>query len=287
MKRYFITLIALVLVFIPACCQAEKNITMEQVVDANTRSVLCEAYGSFLMDLNKPPFGEYSTYYDAELQYAQLPSLNSLIILVPPFDYILTDDMQTYETWLYNSSLSSEMISYEPREEIVECSESDGRITLITNAPMESVPDEFLEYIDSNRSNLSHYEIVYILDAQTLAVHSIESSFIANDGTQIPYAYAAFTYGVERSDTVTSFLERLAAVQDSCNLTLVVDPDTDQEEVIEAKIPMGDKISLSLPESYPPFYLDRECTQSASAEYTVEEDMILYTRSRNTEATIE
>lgn len=105
---------------------------------------------------------------------------------------------------------------------------------------------------------------VYTLEADTLFLLELSEAVKKTDGTTEEYGVQKITYDTEMTDEMKDLYQKMNE-EPLRTVSIVLDPDTDQEKTYSATLTQGIPVYLYCPENYE-LYTDRACTQVDEAE---------------------
>lgn len=238
------------------------DVTIEQMLEANTNEKLFQQSDSILF-LQEYPFGDvmvYRTkdfkchttgddYYEAYLDgrfYCSDPvgcyaALGCFPMAVPlEEELVLNKELTLSET-------------------LVEVKEDGDRLVLTTVVVPEKV-QQTMEYFHFEYTEGDSITYEYILDAETLLYLEGNMTITGSDGTVVGSAHMTLTMDAQMPEQVETLYNRLTA-ENQKELTIILNPGTEQEEAYHTSFVDGDEVYVVLPEGYTTFYTDAECTQ--------------------------
>lgn len=242
------------------------DVTIEQMLEANTNEKLFEQSNSILF-LQEFSYGDvmvYRTkdfkclttgedYYEAYLDGRSYCSdtlgcyaaLGCFPMPVPLEEQLVFNDTLTaYET-------------------LVEVKEDGDRLVLRTVYAPEKV-QENMEYMGFEYTEGANITYEYILDARTLMYLEGNMTITGSDGSVIGSSHSTLTLDAKMPEPVETLYHRLTA-ENQKELTVVLNPGTEEEEAYHTSFAAGDEVMVVLPEGYTTFYTDAECTQVLSS----------------------
>ena len=265
-KRFLIVaMIFCLLVVLTACVTAygqEQNVTITKMLEANTNDKLFEKSNSILY-LHKCSYGDvmlYRTkdfrchttggdYFEAYLngQYYCSDSEGCYAALgCFPMSIPLDDPL----------AFNQELTMYEA---IVKEKKDGDHILLTTEVLPEKVQETMehfqLEYVEGDSIT---YE--YTLDAKTLLLLQCDMSITDRNGSLISSMHSTLTMDAQMPEQVEALYSRLTN-DNHKELTIVLNPGTEEEEAYNSIFIEGEGVMVYLPEGYTTIYTDAECTQ--------------------------
>lgn len=269
MKRIICRSIAIVLIACAvfscmcACAKKEKSIDidMAQVVEANNTENLLLQYGSVTCAYSQDGQEINLMYVDNELYYYQ-DNLGNKSIYGDDFEFTY-ENGKYYGTLIcdgsYNTQLKNILMSEDTTKEKVESAKDNGNeITVITTLNEEQTAalaeDTETEYQEGDTLKLT-----YRLDSNTRALLALSKELVHTDGSATDNGTLKVTYGEERIEDAGEMLERSKPENDLRTLTVVLDPNTENEQAYFRTVRKGDMFELVVPDGYQ-VYEDEECT---------------------------
>lgn len=240
----------------------KADITIEQMMEANTNEQLFQQSDSILF-LQEYPFGDvmvYRTedfkchttgddYYEAYLdgRFYCSDSVGCYAALgCFPMAVPLEEEL------VFNKELTLS-------ETLVEVKEDGDRLVLTTVVVPEKV-QQTMEYFHFEYTEGASITYEYILDAGTLLYLEGNMTITGSDGSLIGSSHLTLTLDAQMPEQVETLYNRLTA-ENQKELTIVLNPGTEQEEAYHTSFVDGDEVYVVLPEGYTTFYTDAECTQ--------------------------
>ena len=246
-----------------ACGNKEKNIEidMAKMVEANNTENLLSQYGSFTYIYSQDGQEISLMYVDNELYYYR-DNLGNKSITGDDFQFSY-EDGKYYGTLIcdgnYNTWLENILMSEDATKEKVESAIDDGNeITLITTLDEEQtaalMEEAAIEYQEGDTLKLEYH-----LDSKTLALLTSSEELVHTDGSATDMGTIKITYGGNRIDEAQEMFERSTPENDLRTLTIVLDPNTENEQTFFKRVRKGDMFGVVVPEGYQ-VYEDEECT---------------------------
>lgn len=245
----------------------KTSITMEEMVNAGKTDSLLAHYTSFQTQVVfEENNGVVEEYVDSDITYRQEQGYAELYVggelRYASFDgtlaAVLPIDQEPRRYYLEENSF----YAYPSLNEIIKtCRKENGRWYVTTELSAEDMQI----WAANNNYTCNEGEkmsISYELDEKTLAPITQKELLVAADGTQNSLLTVTVTYNTEKPDLAKTMLEHLSSTENLRSVTVVVNPDTEEEQTFTMKIPKGDSISIDSPEEYEGFYTDRACTQT-------------------------
>ena len=151
--------------------------------------------------------------------------------------------------------------------------QKDGRITVKTVMSQKTI-DSLVDFgVTSGRCE-------YVLDAKTREIISIFSSYTFADGT-VSDSVIEMSYDVEMPEVLKEFLEHVNSTEDLRNVTIVINPGTDKEEIKSIQAPKGMVIGFEfdIVTGYEiEFYTDAACTEAYDPYAGTDSDLTVYVK---------
>lgn len=241
------------------------TITMEEIVSANKNETLVSRYSSFQNTLVDET-GTLTNYADAEIYYSDWPDDDYGELYINGeqvyshngdvcFAELCADEgpiLFYTDNILYSDSSTSEIIK--------SCEEKDGYLYITTELPREDTRDS-MEERNYTYTEGEYLRIEYVLDAETLAQQSCTEIEVKADGTERLLGTNTVEYGLERPEKAQNLYEHVFAEDNLRTVTVIADPDTDDEKTYTKQIPIGDEVSIRVPGEDKACYADRACTE--------------------------
>lgn len=246
-----------------ACEKKEKSIEidMAQVAEANNTENLLMQYGSFTYVNSKNGQEANLMYVDNELYYYQ-DNLGNKSIYGDDFEFTY-ENGKYYGTLIcdgdYNKKLKNILMSEDTAEEKVESAkDNDNEITVITTLNEEQTA-ALAEDMGTEYQKGDTLRLTYRLNSSTLALLALSKELVHTDGSASNTETITVTYGEERIDDAQEMLERSKPENDLRTLTVVLDPNTENEQTYFRTVRKGDMFEVVVPDGYQ-VYEDEECT---------------------------
>ena len=151
--------------------------------------------------------------------------------------------------------------------------QKDGRITVKTVMSQKTI-DSLVDFgVTSGRCE-------YVLDAKTREIISVFSSYTFVDGT-VSDSVIEMSYDVEMPEVLKEFLENVNSTEDLRNVTIVINPGTDKEEIKSIQAPGGMVIGFEfdIVTGYEiEFYTDAACTEAYDPYAGTDSDLTVYVK---------
>ena len=273
----------------PDSASEDFGITMREILDANRTEVLTASRGSFLMETAYEP--EIDTTGQLSVIYAD----GATVYLETDSSHELYTDQGSY---LYMDGYFGAVLSAEPvtpddfssimldedttiLEEITGVDDNGDTLTVHTILSPEAIENYFGEDMESTAYlKGDSTESAYTLDAEDLAVLSCATFLYHADGTVQNVGTMSVTYGAELPENGVILREHQNA-EELRTVTIVLEPDTEEETVLSATAQRGDTVFPFLPEGYYILYKDPACTEEydENVDFDGDADQILYSRA--------
>ena len=256
------------------------KITMEAIIQANSSDILLSRYSSLLNHMESDYPGLIDLYvasdfcYEKNSEYLQLADtedywnymdVDGEMVLV--YDWFAMSDEEKSEYRITTASYKEPVVNgssslKETIESIVD--NGDGTLTVATILKAEDSAELFRE--DGNEYPEAFYtsdqRLIYILDQETLEIHSCEQMVLAPDG-DIPYVSYTITYNADQPEEMKTMI---ALVDEFKNgektsprtITVVYDVGTEQEQTYSMTVDSKFKIIPYSRDGYDYAYTDPE-----------------------------
>lgn len=264
---------------------ALPEITMAQVVDANRREIFLEDGGSYQSEISYfDGYGERA-YSDAELRSLTFFSEEGEYTEITVGDAACSMYEGEYEFYLVADEHWTEkqapvfincLDKASTEKETIEACVQEGESLMLSTAFSAEETKEYLErygvaYVDGDIM-----KVVYTLDAQTYALGEMVSKVEKNDGTVEEFCDLKITYHPERPKLADEMYQFMTESKDRHTVTIILDPNTENEKSFSADLPAGSPVYEVLPEGYETLYLDKECTKVLEGAIDRNEDVVVY-----------
>ena len=262
-------------------------ITLQEIYNASMTEALLKNHESVC--IRNESDGELwrETYLTKDYSYDYIPDE------VLPFMKFMTDDASYYYDAGYHlryffvtpdgfgdfvrgreEYYSSVILGEECLDDIIESvSQKDGRIIVKTVMSQKALDDLVDIGVISGR-----YE--YVLDAKTRDIISVLSSYTFADGT-VSDSVSELSYDVEKPEVLKEFWEHINQTEDLRNVTIVINPGTDKEEIKSIQAPRGMVIGFefNIDTGYEiEFYTDAACTEAYDPFAGTDSDLTVYVK---------
>ena len=262
-------------------------ITLQEIYNASMTEALLKNHESVC--IRNESDGELwrETYLTKDYSYDYMPDE------VLPFLKLMTDDASYYYDAGYylryffitpdgvgdfvrgrEEYYSSVILGEECLDDIIESViQKDGRIIVKTVMSQKALDDLVDFGVTSGR-----YE--YVLDAKTRDLISVLSSYTFADGT-VSDSVSELSYDEEMPETFKEFGEHINQTEDLRNVTIVINPGTDKEEIKSIQAPRGMVIGFEydIDTGYAAeFYTDAACTEAYDPFAGTDSDLTIYVK---------
>lgn len=261
--RRFVYILCLCAVLLTVTVSGERaDVTIEQMLEANTNEKLFEQSDSILF-LQEFSYGDvvvYRTkdfkchttgddYYEAYLDGRSYCS-DALGCFAAMACFPLANPLE--EQIVFNQDLTDS-------ETLVEVKKEGGHLVLTTVMAPDRV-QENMEYMGLEYTEGANITYEYILDARTLMYLEGNMTITGSDGSLIDSSHTTLTLDAQMPERMQELYDRLTA-ENQEELTIVLNPGTEEEEAYRTTAVDGDEVYVMLPEGYTTFYTDAKCTQ--------------------------
>lgn len=262
--RIFLPIIAAAVSFSLSACAPKKKVVeidMAAVVEANKTENLLKNYGSFTDTMSEKGEEYCSIFVDREI-YFYKDANGVKRVTGEDFQFVYENGFYhgnllcdgSYNDWYANLVMSDETVyekvltAVDDGSEIIVTTELDEQQTL-------ELKDDFAdEFRDGDKLRLK-----YRLISGTLAMTSCTEELLHADGTTTSFGKTTVSFGDERSDEAQEMLERAKPTADIRTMTVVLNPNTEDEQVFFKTVRKGDSFSILTPDGYQ-LYSDEACT---------------------------
>ena len=270
-----------------AALKGRLTITLQEIYNASKTEDLLKNHESVY--IRNESDGEFwrETYLTKDYSYDYMPDE------VLPFLNFMTDDASYYYDAGYRlryffvtpdgvgdfvkgreEYYSLVILGEECLDDIIESViQKDGRITVKTVMSQKTI-DSLVDFgVTSGRCE-------YVLDAKTREIISVFSSYTFADGT-VSDSVIEMSYDVEMPETLKEFLEHVNSTEDLRNVTIVINPGTDKEEIKSIQAPRGMVIGFEfdIVTGYEiEFYTDAACTEAYDPYAGTDSDLTVYVK---------
>ena len=144
-------------------------------------------------------------------------------------------------------------------ETLVDVKEDADHLVMTTVVVPEKVR-ETMEYLHFEYTEGDSITFEYILDAETLLFLEGNMTITGSDGAVVGSCHLTLTLDAQMPEPVEELYNRLTA-ENQKELTIILNPGTEEEESYHTTALEEEDIMVVLPEGYTTFYTDAECTQ--------------------------
>ena len=250
------------------------SITMEEIVNANSTAALLERYDNFLIEYAFADGSRDMRYTDGDLIFVDKEK----------YDMICTEYTRIYEQeGEYKARLFagvpqdlswSDWLTVDDEdtltEIIEEAYEEDGKIYVTTTLPREQYDTDM-----QDASLLEKVSSTYVLDAETYAILECDTTYTYTSGkTEI--TRFKMKVNVEEPMMLTRMRTFVTPGASTRDLTVVLDPDTENETSYTVTFPKDGWVEFYYPSDYSEPYIDRACTVLMTDELDTTENLTVY-----------
>lgn len=256
------------------------TVTMEDIVNANKNDTLMSQFGSFQVTLTDEIETLVTYVGDEGIAYIGWPDDDYGELYVDN-ELVYSHDGDIYRGQMYvgtepemfytDNVLFSNLSTF---EEIKSFEEKDGLLYVITEQGPEYT-EIFMTERNYGYDEGGYLHIEYILDAETLAEQAVIEKEIKTDGTERIIGSATVEYSVEIPERAQDTYEHSIKEGDMRTITVIADPDTDNEKEYVGTVLKGDGIAIYHPNGDPELYADRACTEILT-NVDLNEDITVY-----------
>lgn len=240
----------------------KADVTIEQMLEANTNEKLFEQSDSILF-LQEFSYGDVMVYRTKDFK-CHTTGDDYYEAYLDGHSYC-SDALGCYAAlgcFPMLNPLEEEMVFSQEltlSETLVDVREDGEQLVLRTVVVPEKVR-ETMEYMQFEYVEGASITYEYILDAGTLLYLQGNMAITDSNGTVIGSSRTTLTLDAQMPEPVEELYNRLTA-ENQKELTIVLNPGTEEEEAFHATAVEGEDIMVVLPEGYTTFYTDAECTQ--------------------------
>ena len=264
--------------------EALPEVTMEQIVDANARENFLKDGGSYQTEVTYQGVMERA-YSDSELdsltwisedgEETQLTVGNvGCGIYEGEYEFYLVAD----DSWIENNMrVFTNCLDKAStvKENIEECIQEGDHLIITTSLPAEDTK-ETVEGYGYECEEGDSMRVVYTVDAQTYALVEETTEIVKADGAVETLGGIKVTFNPERPESADEMYRFLTESENMRTVTVILDPDTEEEKTYSAVLPAGTPVYPILPEGYETLYTDKECTQVLEGSGDTNADATLY-----------
>ena len=261
------------------------EVTMEQVVDANLRENFLKNGGSYQTEISYGSGTMERAYSDSELnslswitkedEETQITVGNvGCGIYEGEYEfYLIADDSWTEKNQgVFINCLDKDSTE---KETIEECVQEGDNLIITTSLPTEDTK-AVVEGYGCEYEEGDIMKVVYTVDAQTYALLEETSKLIKADGTVEELGGIKVTFNPERPESADEMYRFLTESESMHTVTIILNPNTQEEKIYSATVPTGTPVYDILPEEYENLYTDKECTKVLETQIDQNEDITLY-----------
>lgn len=269
-----------------SCVQAEEKnpeITMEQIVEANMKENVLKNHSGYQVNIWEYGDLETKMYNDQDMtawcwsdEAGATVELHMGPVLFGSYEgeygaTLLADETEIENQSYYdNSFLELDSTFMETIEEV----RTDGdQWQVITSMAAENMNRPTYEFEEGDTVTME-----YTLDPDTLEIFSLVETVTKADGTTEVSGTVDIAYDVEMPEEVSSVYEKMQE-EPQRTVTMVLDPDTEEEQTYSISLVQGIPVGLYISENYTELYTDRECTKISEEEVDVSKSVTLYSKA--------
>lgn len=192
-----------------------------------------------------------------------------------PFIYFFASD-EEYQEYLEDCRLYFCLLDLDEGE-LLEPVIENGEMTVTVCQSMEylSSLNSFDEETLGSWEDVVSEDFVFVLDAETYEAKGYSIMEVHSDGSKTILARHTIAYDGPAFHVDEALYARTHAADRTC--TLILDPETDQEQTLSIMTGNGVVIYPFLPVTYEGFFSDPECTEYIE-ELPIEGDFTIYSR---------
>lgn len=270
--RIVLPIIAAASLVLTACAPKKKvvEIDMAAVVEANKTENLLKNYGSFTDTMSEKGEEYCSIFVDDEIYFYKTAD-GVKQVTGEDFQFVYENGAYhgnllcdgSYNDWYANLVMSDMTL-----EEKVLTAVDDGSEIIVTTELDEQQTLEIKDDFGDDFRDGDKFRVKYRLITKTLAMTSCAEELLHADGTTTPLGKTTVSFGDKRSDEAQKMLERAKPTADIRTMTVVLNPNTEDEQVFFKTVRKGDSFIFVIPDGYK-LYSDEACTVLyRSSEYT-------------------
>ncbi len=258
------------------------------IIESNTDEKLLETYDSYRADIHyyiPETFFDYSIYSDSQYIFGDFGSWQLGKIKDNVYSYYTSDD--TYAAEIYAegeevsplpNEFSCPVISMEEYKYINFCAilEDEEQTIISTSLPEDTTRDLFeMNGIDYREGDYLAYQ--YTVNTYDKSLMEAVCSLHHSDGSSEKFMHAVMTYDCTKNDAESTMYYHMTD-PDRRNVTLILDPGTENETVFKTTTLKDDRVRIYMPAGYQ-LYTDPECTTLYNGNTDHCEDLTLYGHS--------
>ncbi len=261
----------------------EVNITMAEIVHANSTAKLRENYNSFRITYTYSDGYVFDYYVDKDAVFEMDEEYCAVFTETDCMYYdggyygrVLYAGVEPNTEWSRWLTLNEYNTLWETVDRAIL---RDGKIYVNT-----TLHAEYIEDVHGDEEGLFSVVLAYVLDAETYAILESETTYRYVDG-YCETVKSRMKVNVEAPYEMLSLTSHMTDSTDTRTFTVVLDPNTPEETAYSVTVPKEDYVEFYYPETYSDVYLDRACTQLATEEdLTTDKDLTVYVKNLNIEA---
>ena len=248
-----------------------SDVTIERMIEAGSTEQLLQLHESFrIKETSYTERPSRVVYIDRELGYVDSDDVQTLCYDGVP-DYRYYSDV--YSGYLYVGTeetaaprYASEVYDavYSPDEVITGTRRTREKLFVSTELSAEKSADLFARDGYPAREG-DRLICTYALEPKTLSPLGAYVNVKSVDDTVTAYYKATITYDVERPADLISLYEHSRHLDDMRTVSVVLAPDTEQEQTFSRLLPKGDSFVAVVPDGAE-LWLDRACTKAYTGE---------------------
>ncbi len=250
------------------------SITMEEIVNANSTAALLEKYDNFLIEYTYADGSKDMRFADDEL----------IFIDFEDYDVIYTENTRIYEQ---NGEYKARLFAGVPQdlswsdwltvddvdtltEIIEEAYQEDGKIYVTSNLPREQYDSD-----EQDAALIEKVSATYVLDAETYTILESDTIYHYTSG-KTETVHFEMKVNVEEPMMLTRMKSFITPGAGTRDLTVVLDPDTENEVSYTVTLPKDGWVEFYYPADYSEPYIDRACTVLMTDELDTVENVTVY-----------
>ena len=285
MRKFFGLLLAVILPLVAfVSCERELeqeedkgtpvDITMEEIVHANSTAALLEIYDNFLIKYTYADGTKDVRYVDDDM----------IFVDAEKYEVIYTEQTCIFQKdGVYTARLFAGVPQDLSWSEWLTVDEEDTRSEIIKEAYMKdgkihvtsTLPRQCYETDLQDASLIKEVEATYLLDADTYVILASDTIYKYTSG-KIDTVHFDLKGNAEEPVMLTQMKAHINAGSDVRDLTVVLDPDTEQEAAYTITLPKDGFVEFYYPADYGEPYIDRACTVLMTDELDTVEDLTVY-----------
>ncbi|MFI3171556.1 MAG: hypothetical protein R3Y24_04570 [Eubacteriales bacterium] len=263
----------------------EDEYTIEDIYTSASNSVLLETYSSISSTLEYYNGMTQYIYADAEIITFKVDQEGFPFHIL----YDITDEVcmlelegsyyclaGCYTLEEYGIYLESSILTPDTLEEEVISVEEDGDYKIVTTQASEDVAKEMVEYVGVEYTEDGIYTITYTIELESNSIVCMEATYTDSTGESIVIESSEITYNTERTEATELLYAEMNSVEAYRTITLIIDPNTEDEVTYTASVPVNYVAIADLPYGCEAFYSDEDCTEIFESNGNYEDDVIFY-----------